>query len=66
MNILAIDSGTTGVTALVVSSTGEVLSRGYCEFEQHFPKPGWVEHDPEQIWQAVLISTKAAVANFSI
>jgi glycerol kinase len=66
MNILAIDAGTTGVTALVVSSTGEVLSRGYCEFEQHFPKPGWVEHDPEQIWQAMLVSTKAAVANFSI
>lgn len=61
MAILAIDAGTTGVTALVVSSEGEILSRGYQEFEQHFPKPGWVEHDPEQIWQATLVAVKSAL-----
>lgn len=62
MNILAIDAGTTGVTVLVVNQSGEIISKGYSEFEQHFPKPGWVEHDPEQIWQATLEATKAAKA----
>lgn len=62
MSILAIDAGTTGVTALVVSSQGQILARGYQEFEQHFPKPGWVEHDPEQIWQAVIASCTRALA----
>lgn len=62
MSILAIDAGTTGVTALVVSNQGQILARGYQEFEQHFPKPGWVEHDPEQIWQAVLASCTRALA----
>lgn len=61
MSILAIDAGTTGVTALVVSDSGEVISRGYREFEQHFPKPGWVEHDPEQIWQATLHAVEIAI-----
>ncbi len=61
MSILAIDAGTTGVTALVVSNRGQILSRGYQEFEQHFPKPGWVEHDPEQIWQAVLAACSRAL-----
>ena len=62
MSILAIDAGTTGVTALVVSTKGQILARGYQEFQQHFPKPGWVEHDPEQIWQAVLASCTRALA----
>jgi glycerol kinase len=49
--ILALDQGTTGSTALVVSQEGRVLSRAYSEFEQHFPRPGWVEHDAEEIWR---------------
>ena len=65
MSILSIDAGTTGVTALVISESGEILSRGYTEFEQHFPQPGWVEHDSEQIWQATLSSVRAAVAGHS-
>ncbi|HTR77287.1 MAG TPA: FGGY family carbohydrate kinase, partial [Gemmatimonadaceae bacterium] len=44
--VLAIDQGTTGTTALVVSSDGRVLGRGYREITQHFPAPGEVEHDP--------------------
>ncbi len=64
MSILAIDAGTTGVTVLVVSENGEVVSRGYQEFEQHFPKPGWVEHQPEQIWQATLTACGQALAGF--
>lgn len=61
MSILAIDAGTTGVTALLVSERGEILARGYQEFQQHFPKPGWVEHEPEQIWQAALTAIRAAI-----
>jgi glycerol kinase len=61
MSILAVDAGTTGVTALVVSDTGEVVARGYREFPQHFPRDGWVEHEPEDIWQAVLASCGAAL-----
>lgn len=63
MSILAIDAGTTGVTVLVVDEDGAITSRGYAEFEQHFPKPGWVEHEPEAIWQAVIRSTRQALTN---
>src|ERR1700722_19938128 len=51
--ILAIDQGTTGTTALVVSLEGETLGRVTVEFPQHFPKPGWVEHDANDIWSSV-------------
>ena len=61
MTVLAIDAGTTGVTALVVGDDGRVLSRGYQEFPQHFPKPGWVEHEPEEIWVATLQACKLAL-----
>ena len=62
MSVLAIDVGTTGVTALVVAEDGRVLTRGYQEFAQHFPQPGWVEHEPEEIWQAVLASCRTALS----
>jgi glycerol kinase len=61
MSILSIDAGTTGITVLVVSTSGAILSRGYQEFNQHFPKSGWVEHDPEEIWQATLKATQKAL-----
>jgi glycerol kinase len=48
--VLAIDQGTTGSTCLVIGSTGEVLGRAYSEFAQIYPKPGWVEHDANEIW----------------
>lgn len=54
MSVLAIDAGTTGVTALIITEDGIVAGRGYQEFRQYFPKPGWVEHLPEGIWQATL------------
>ena len=63
MSVLALDVGTTGVTAVVVSERGTVLTRGYQEFPQHFPRPGWVEHEPEEIWQAVLAATREALAS---
>jgi glycerol kinase len=52
--ILAIDQGTTGTTCLLCDDELRVVSRGYRELPQHFPRPGWVEHDPEEIWQSVL------------
>jgi len=61
MAILSIDAGTTGVTVLLVDETGGVLGKGYREFPQSFPRPGWVEHDPEDWWRAVLGSAEEAL-----
>jgi glycerol kinase len=58
--ILAIDQGTTGTTCLVVDDELNVVRRGHAELPQHFPQPGWVEHDPEEIWQSVLAAATAA------
>ena len=49
--VLTIDQGTTGSTCLVIGEDGRVLGRGYSEFTQHFPRPGWVEHDALEIWE---------------
>jgi len=59
--ILAIDQGTTGTTCLVVDDDLAVLGRGYAELEQHFPRPGWVEHDPDEIWATVERAAAAAL-----
>jgi glycerol kinase len=59
--VLAIDQGTTGTTALLLDSGGGVRSRGYAELPQHFPRPGWVEHDGEEIWRGVLDAVRAAL-----
>ena len=58
MSVLAIDAGTTGVTAVVVSPTGQIVATGHQELAQHSPEPGWVEHAPEEIWQATLAATR--------
>ena len=58
--ILAIDQGTTGTTCLVVDDELNVHRRGYAELPQHFPRPGWVEHDAEEIWQSVLVAASNA------
>ena len=62
MSVLAIDAGTTGVTALIVTEQGTIAGRGYQEFRQYFPQPGWVEHLPEGIWQATLAACSQALA----
>jgi glycerol kinase len=49
--ILAIDQGTTGSTCIVFDDQGRIAGRSYSEFEQHFPRPGWVEHDAGEIWE---------------
>jgi glycerol kinase len=51
--VIAVDAGTTGVRAMAVGEGGGIVATRYREFPQHFPRPGWVEHDPEQIWEAV-------------
>jgi glycerol kinase len=60
-HILAIDQGTTGTTALVMALDGSTLGRKNCEFPQHFPAPGQVEHEPEEIWQSVLAAVSGAL-----
>jgi glycerol kinase len=60
-HLLAIDQGTTGSTALVVAEDGATLGRATVEFPQHFPQPGWVEHDPDDIWRSVEASVRKAL-----
>ena len=57
--ILAIDQGTTGTTVAVMNTRGVLLGSGNHEFPQIFPKPGWVEHEPEAIWKSVLKGIRA-------
>lgn len=59
--ILAIDQGTTGTTAMVFDDAGRVRGRAYSEFTQYYPRPGWVEHDAEEIWTVTLRVVKAAL-----
>jgi glycerol kinase len=61
--ILAIDQGTTGTTCLVVDEELRPRGRGYHEVPQHFPRPGWVEHDPEELWASVLGAAERALAD---
>src|SRR6266536_1293278 len=60
-HLLAIDQGTTGSTALVMDLEGRTLGRSTREFPQHFPKPGWVEHEPEEIWDSVRVAIAGAL-----
>ena len=59
--ILAIDQGTTGSTCIVFDTEGQIAGRAYSEFGQHFPQPGWVEHDANEIWE-----TTRGVANLAL
>src|SRR5712692_9428173 len=60
--VLAIDQGTTGTTAMVFDRRGRVLGRAYGEIRQFYPRPGWVEHDPEQIYRSVVRLGRRAIA----
>jgi glycerol kinase len=60
--ILAIDQGTTGTTCLAFDGGGRVAARAYSEFEQHFPRPGWVEHDAGEIWEVTRRVAAEAIA----
>ncbi len=67
--LLALDQGTTGSRALLYDRAGHVVGSAYREFTQYYPKPGWVEHDPEEIWnstrQVILSALKKAKAKTS-
>ena len=64
--ILAIDQGTTGTTCLVFDGAARIAGRAYSEFEQHFPRPGWVEHDAGEIWEVTRRVAAAAIADAGI
>ena len=61
-HVLALDQGTTGSTALVIAADGRIVGRGYREITQHFPQPGWVEHDAEEIFAHTIEAARAAIA----
>ena len=60
--VIAIDAGTTGVRAFAVNEQGQPRGRSYREFPQYFPRPGWVEHDADEIWDAVTTVLRELVA----
>src|SRR5215475_1344572 len=60
-HVISIDQGTTGTTVLVLDDALQVRGRGYQEFRQLYPEPGWVEHDPEDIWASVCNALQAAL-----
>ena len=64
--LLAVDQGTTGTTCLVVDDGLTVVGRGYREISQHYPRPGWVEHDPLELWESVLQTAAAALDDAGI
>jgi glycerol kinase len=64
--ILALDQGTTSSRAVIFDRHGQVKAQAQQEFAQHFPKPGWVEHDPEDIWETTRRTAIAAVADANL
>jgi glycerol kinase len=64
--VLAIDQGTTGTKVLIFDHAGNTSGRAYSEFTQHYPQPGWVEHDPEEIWRVSLRLIGEALAEAGI
>jgi glycerol kinase len=60
--VLSLDEGTTGATSVAVGVDGLVRGKGYAEITQHYPQPGWVEHDADEIWSAVQESARQALA----
>ncbi|MGZ4463030.1 MAG: FGGY family carbohydrate kinase [Gaiellaceae bacterium] len=64
--ILALDQGTTGTTCLVVDDELRVQGRGYRQIQQYYPRPGWVEHDPEELWTSALEAAELALADAGI
>ena len=60
--LLAIDQGTTSTRAILFDAAGQERHSPRLELHQHYPRPGWVEHDPEEIWRSVAMTCRAAVA----
>ena len=64
--IMALDAGTTSNRCILFNERGEMCSAAQKEFTQHFPKPGWAEYDPEEIWATQLEVARAAMTNLGI
>ena len=64
--ILAIDEGTTGCTALLIDKDGQVAGRAYRELHQIFPQPGWVEHDPDEIFRNCITVMREVVEKVGV
>jgi glycerol kinase len=64
--VLAIDQGTTGTTCLVIGKTGRILGRAYRDITQHYPAPGWVEHDAHEILDRTVAAAREAIANAGV
>ena len=64
--ILSIDQGTTGTTCFVFDERAEPIGRAYREFAQHFPRPGWVEHDAGEIWEVTRAVAGEALAEAGV
>ncbi len=60
--VLAIDQGTTSTRAILFDAAGRARSSAQVELTQHYPRPGWVEHDPEEIWRATVTTCREAAA----
>ncbi|MCL4867243.1 MAG: glycerol kinase GlpK [Gemmatimonadales bacterium] len=65
-SILALDQGTTGSRALIIAQDGAILGHAYREFPQHFPQPGWVEHDAEDLFQSTVEAAREALARAGV
>ncbi|MBI4863852.1 MAG: glycerol kinase GlpK, partial [Candidatus Riflebacteria bacterium] len=65
-HVMAIDSGTTSTTVLILSPEGDLVGRGSAEIPQIYPRPGWVEHDPEAIWKAAVEAIHQALSSAGI
>jgi glycerol kinase len=64
--IMALDQGTTSSKAVIFNHRGEIVSRAAKEFKQYYPKPGWVEHDPLEIWDSQLEAARRAIDSIKI
>lgn len=64
--VLALDQGTTGTTVLIINHQGQIVSRINREFNQYYPHPGWVEHDPQEIWALTLGLARQAMLQANI
>ncbi len=64
--VLALDQGTTSSRSIIFDDQGNIVAMAQKEFSQIFPKPGWVEHDPEEIWNSQLYTAKEAIRTAGI
>ena len=64
--VLSLDQGTTSSRAILFGADGRSLATRFQEYPQHFPQPGWVEHNPEDIWQSQLSTARAVIASGAV